>query len=173
MTHSAAAKEGVDLSIVIPVYNAENYLDTLVDRLVAVLDSTGKRFEIILVNDGSKDKSWSVLCNIQANRTEDIVIVELMRNFGQHNAIMCGFRESCGALVVTMDDDLQNPPEEIPRLIAAIDDGQYDIVYGCYKTKRHHPFRNLGSAVTQLFYRIIFHHPDCCLSAFRSNCSFI
>ena len=84
------------------------------------------------------------------------MLVQLMRNFGQHNALMCGFRHSRGRLVVTMDDDLQNPPEEVPRLLSAIDAGGNDLVYGVPELKQHHVVRNAGSALVTAFYRYVF-----------------
>ncbi len=87
----------------------------------------------------------------------EITAIQLMRNFGQHNALMCGLRHARGDLIVTMDDDLQNPPEEIPVLVAAIEGGDYDLVYGKYRRKRHGRWRNFGSAVVNVFYRLVFH----------------
>lgn len=166
MNNDVIEKSLLDLSVVIPVYNAERTLDELVHRLIEVLNPTGKRFEIVMINDGSKDNSWSLLCDLQKKYSDHLVVIELMRNYGQHNAIMCGFRESSGRYVVTIDDDLQNPPEEIPALIDAIENSQLDIVYGCYEDKKHNRFRNLGSALTQSFYRIVFKRTNC-ISAFR------
>jgi undecaprenyl-phosphate 4-deoxy-4-formamido-L-arabinose transferase len=85
-----------------------------------------------------------------------VVAIQLMRNYGQHNALMCGFRHSCGEYIVTMDDDLQNPPEEIPTLLEAIQARQLDLVYGQYASKKHASWRNLGSTVVNLFYWIVF-----------------
>ncbi|MGB5306918.1 MAG: glycosyltransferase family 2 protein [Gammaproteobacteria bacterium] len=155
-----------ELSVVIPVYNARQTLEELVRRLLEVLNTTGKSFEIVMVNDGSQDDSWQMLCNLQKQHSDHIVAVELMRNYGQHNAIMCGFRESSGRHLITMDDDLQNPPEEIPLLIEAMEQGDYDLVYGCYEDKKHNRFRNLGSSLAQLFYRRVFKRSNC-VSAFR------
>ena len=95
-----------------------------------------------------------------------LVAIELMRNFGQHNALMCGFRRSRGRLVVTMDDDLQNPPEEIPKLIDAITTSRMDLVYGRYGGKQHESWRNLGSQLVNGFYRIVFKSKRT-VSAFR------
>ncbi len=93
---------------------------------------------------------------IHETHEKDITVVRLMRNFGQHNALMCGFRHARGQFIITMDDDLQNPPSEIPKLISAIEDGQLDVVYGCYETKMHGMTRNLGSFLVQAFYRLVF-----------------
>jgi undecaprenyl-phosphate 4-deoxy-4-formamido-L-arabinose transferase len=79
-----------------------------------------------------------------------------MRNYGQHNALMCGFRHTCGEYIITMDDDLQNPPEEIPKLVAAIKNSKLDLVYGYYGSKSHDMWRNMGSALITFFYRSVF-----------------
>ncbi len=147
----------MDLSIVIPVYRSASMLPRLVDRLLAVLKQTGLCHEIVFVDDGSADDSWDVLTDLQAKSPKLIVAVQLMRNFGQHNAIMCGLRHARGRLIVTMDDDLQNPPEEIPKLLKAIDAGGFDLVYGQYASKKHERWRNLGSALVNTFYRLVFH----------------
>ena len=146
----------IELSVVIPVFNAEQTLRDLLARLLVVLSSIGKRFEIIMVNDGSRDDSWRILRELQDCHQDELVVIDLMRNFGQHNALMCGLRNSRGALVITMDDDLQNPPEEIDKLIQCIEHGTFDLVYGYSANKRHGLWRNLGSELTQRFYRAIF-----------------
>jgi glycosyltransferase involved in cell wall biosynthesis len=103
-------------------------------------------YEILFVNDASPDGSLAVLQRIQ-RRDDSVVIVDLMRNFGQHNAVVCGLSQSAGDYVVTMDDDLQHPPEEIPKLIARMEKGDIDVVIGRYATKRHSRFRNAASWV--------------------------
>lgn len=145
----------MDLSVVIPVYRSARTLPELLSRLLRVLDATGLRYEIILVDDGSPDNSWQIMTNLQANHA-CIVAIQLMRNYGQHNALMCGFRHSRGQYVVTMDDDLQNPPEEIPKLLDAIRANGLDLVYGCHSAKNHRAWRNLGSWLVNSFYRIAF-----------------
>jgi glycosyltransferase involved in cell wall biosynthesis len=147
----------MDLSIIIPVYNAASTLRSLVQQLLLVLNGTGMRYEIIFVEDGSHDNSWEILSDLQKIWPDQIVAIQLMRNYGQHNALMCGFRNSHGEYVVTMDDDLQNPPEEIPKLLEAIETQELDLVYGCYEeTKEHCLWRNLGSWMVNVFYRIVF-----------------
>ena len=147
----------LDISVVVPVYRSQATLPDLVDRLTAVLKQTGLRYEIVFVDDGSPDDSWQVLTDLQTKSPNAIVAIQLMRNFGQHNAIMCGLRHVRGRLIVTMDDDLQNPPEEIPRLLRAIDEGGFDLVYGQYGGKEHERWRNLGSTLVNTFYRLVFH----------------
>jgi undecaprenyl-phosphate 4-deoxy-4-formamido-L-arabinose transferase len=156
----------IALSVVIPVYRSEVMLSTLIPRLLAVLDHLVLSHEIVLVEDGSPDHSWQVVRELHAAHPERIVAVQLMRNFGQHNALMCGFRHARGDYIVTMDDDLQNPPEEIPKLLAAIRDGEFDLVYGTYGAKRHSTWRNAGSALVNAFYRFTF-RTDVTITSFR------
>ncbi len=156
----------MDLSVVIPVYYGAATLPDLVKRLLTVLEATGRSFEVVLVDDGSHDRSWEVLTQLHSAHPERLVAVRLMRNYGQHNALMAGFRLTRGALVVTMDDDLQHPPEEIPKLIDAIQTRDLDLVYGAYETKKHSGWRNLGSWLINAFYRQVFRLPVT-LTAFR------
>ena len=144
------------LSVVIPVYNSSNTLADLTDRLMDTLTSLGQEFEIIFVEDGGGDSSWEVLCKLQQHYPENVIAIQLMRNFGQHNALMAGLRKSSGQYVVTMDDDLQNPPEEITKLVEAIENSEYDLVYGNYGEKKHASWRNIGSFLALLFFRHIF-----------------
>jgi polyisoprenyl-phosphate glycosyltransferase len=146
----------MDLSVIIPVYRSSQTLEPLTARLREVLDRTRLDYEIIFVEDGSPDDSWGVLESLRQRQPERIVAIQLMRNYGQHNALMCGFRHARGDFVVTMDDDLQNPPEEIPKLIEAIKRGDYDLVYGSYGGKKHSAWRNLSSGVVNAFYRRVF-----------------
>ena len=126
------------LSIVIPVYNEEENLPTLSDRLIKSLDSLGKSYEIIFTNDGSKDKSLEILKGFHKTHPEKIRIIDFHGNFGQHMAIIAAFEISRGEIVVTLDADLQNPPEEIGKLIAKIEEG-YDCV-GSYRDSRKDTF---------------------------------
>jgi glycosyltransferase involved in cell wall biosynthesis len=131
------------LSIVIPVYNAERTIERVCD---GILTHVGILYdlEIILVNDGSSDGSDALCRKLQAEHPEKITYLQLSRNFGEHNALLAGIRETSGDFVTLMDDDLQNPPEEIPKLVDAIKHG-YDVVYSSYLEKRDPFFRNLGS----------------------------
>ena len=135
------------LSAVIPVYNGALTIEALVDRLLAVLRESGAAFEIVLVNDGSRDASWAVLQSI-ADRRPEVHAIDLMRNYGQHNALLCGIRAARHDVIVTMDDDLQQPPEEIPRLLSKLAEG-YDVVYGTPDKEQHGVWRNLSSRVTK------------------------
>jgi polyisoprenyl-phosphate glycosyltransferase len=151
--------DAVDVSIVIPVYNSAAMLPELHARLQAVLRETGKSFEVIYVDDGSQDASWTALAQLQEQNPSQVVAVQLMRNYGQHNALMCGFRHARGDCVVTMDDDLQHPPEELPKLLAAIEGSDLDLVYGAYDQKRHGATKNIASWVVNRFYRLVFRSP--------------
>lgn len=136
------------LSVVVPLYNSAATLADLLDRLEAVLPRIAREYEIILVNDGSPDETWT---RVQAElpRRSRVVAIDMMRNFGQHNALLCGVRAARYEIVVTMDDDLQHPPEEIPRLIDKLGEG-YDVVYGTAREQQHGLWRNLASRLTKL-----------------------
>ena len=157
----------MDLSIVIPVYRSAQTLESLVDRLLPVLEQLDRSYEIVFVDDGSPDNSWAKLQQLQARYPDRIVAIQLMRNYGQHNALMCGFRHSQGDFVITMDDDLQNPPEEIARILAEIERKDLDLVYGNYDQKKHGSCRNLGSWLVNRFYRAVF-HSNVTVTSFRA-----
>ncbi|MCX7608930.1 MAG: glycosyltransferase family 2 protein [Anaerolineales bacterium] len=131
------------LSLVIPVYNSAAILPTLIARLEAVLPQIAQEYEVILVNDGSPDNSWQVIRRLAENRPWLRGIL-LMRNYGQHNALLAGIRAAQGEVIITMDDDLQHPPEEIPKLLAELKKG-YDVVYGVPQAETHGLLRNLAS----------------------------
>ncbi|HEY8517152.1 MAG TPA: glycosyltransferase family 2 protein [Candidatus Binatia bacterium] len=136
------------VSVVVPVYDSATILPRLVERLAPVLRAVARDYELILVNDGSRDASWSVIEELA--RTHDWVRgIDLMRNYGQHNALLCGIRAARHEVVVTMDDDLQHPPEEIPRLLAELDRG-HDVVYGAPLHEQHGFLRDVASRVTKL-----------------------
>ena len=136
------------LSVVVPIYNGAATVDLLVERLTAALRADGRRFEIILVNDGSHDDSWTRI-EALAQQSDVVRGIDLMRNYGQHNALLCGIRAARHEFVVTMDDDLQHPPEEISRLLAKADEG-FDVVYGVLVRERHGWLRTLASRCTKL-----------------------
>src|ERR1700753_209303 len=125
---SLALRPALDVSVVVPVYNSAATVGELVERLSAVLAARAPRSEILLGNDGSRDASWQAILAAAA-REPRVRGIDLMRNYGQHNALLCGIRAAAGAVVVTLDDDLQHPPEEIPRLLDALTD-DVDVVYG-------------------------------------------
>lgn len=135
------------LSVVIPVYRSAASLETLLERLEPALRGLTPEFEVILVNDGSPDESWRVIESLSASRPW-LEGINLKRNYGQHNALLCGIRAARNELVVTMDDDLQNPPEEIAVLLARFGD-DLDVVYGTPESQQHGIFRNLASRITK------------------------
>jgi undecaprenyl-phosphate 4-deoxy-4-formamido-L-arabinose transferase len=131
------------ISVVIPVYNSELILPTLVDRLIPALEKITDSYEILLVNDGSRDKSWQVVSEM-SKKNRKIIGINLMRNYGQHNALLCGIRSAKYEIVITVDDDLQHPPEEIHKLIERMHEG-FDVVYGIPFKQVHEPWRNFFS----------------------------
>ena len=110
---------GLAVSVVIPVYNEEANLETLYERLERVLREVGRPYEVILVDDGSRDRSLEILCRPQ-EKHEAVRVIQLNRNYGQHAAVFAGLDHARGEVIVTLDADLQNPPEEIPRLLDKI-----------------------------------------------------
>lgn len=136
------------LSVVIPVFNSAKILPILLPRLQAVLTALTARYEIILVNDGSRDNSWEV-ASTWAQQCREIAAIDLMRNYGQHNALLCGIRAAQHEVIITMDDDLQHPPEEIPKLLAKLSEG-YDAVYGTPQQEQHGLWRDLASVVVKM-----------------------
>lgn len=142
-------------SVVIPVYNSENIVAETVLKTIRFFTSKNYRYEIILINDGSKDGSWSVISEL-ALQNEYVTAINLLHNYGQHNANLCGFRAAKGDYVITMDDDLQNPPDEIENLISTARDG-YDLVIGRFKEKKHSFFRRIGSKFVGRIIRKVFH----------------
>jgi|SRR4051812_38677102 glycosyltransferase involved in cell wall biosynthesis len=145
------------ISIVIPAYRSRDSLPILVERIEAVLGRLDREFEIIVIDDCSPDDTWQVLKQLKEGRAS-LRIVRLLKNSGQHNAILCGFSLAKGAVVVTMDDDLQNAPEDIPKLVAAVDEG-YDLAIGSYTEKKHSKTRNLGGSLVDATQRRIFGLP--------------
>ena len=136
------------ISVVVPVYNSELTLVPLLARLRPVLSALAEHHEVILVNDGSRDRSWSVVSEL-SQQDPAVVGINLMRNYGQHNALLCGIRAARYGVIVTLDDDLQNPPEEIPTLLRKLAEG-YDVVYGAPQREQHGLWRDLASQITKL-----------------------
>lgn len=135
------------ISVVIPVYRAEGTLRELHRRLVNTLEGLNTDFEIVFVEDCGGDGSWDLIREL-ANQDSRVKGLRMSRNFGQHSALLCGVRAASHEVVVTLDDDLQNPPEEIPKLVAKLEEG-YDMVYGTREHERHGLFRNLASQITK------------------------
>ena len=145
----------VDISIVVPVYRSAGTLDEFYLRLSSVLDSLTASWEMVLVNDGSADESWEKLTELSRNDPR-VVSINLARNFGQHNALMCGLGRCKGRYVVTMDDDLQHPPEEIPKLVKELEESGADAVLARYDSKKHDLFRRAGSLLAkQVFFYLL------------------
>jgi undecaprenyl-phosphate 4-deoxy-4-formamido-L-arabinose transferase len=155
------------LSVVVPVYNSEGAFPQLVSRLAEALPGIALHYQLIAVNDGSRDGSWKAI-RAQAERHPWIRGIDLMRNYGQHNAVLCGVRAAANELIVTMDDDLQNPPEEIHKLLEALEEGQ-DVVYGVPEKQRHGLMRNLASILTKAAMKVALRaHTAPDISAFRA-----
>lgn len=153
-------------SVVIPVYNSQDIVGETLRRTAAFFEERVLPYEIIAVNDGSRDGSWAVL-EAAARANPAIVAIDLLRNSGQHNANLCGFRAARGDWVVTMDDDLQNPPEEIAHLIEKAREG-HDLVIGRFHAKQHASYRRLGSRLVRWINQRVFgQERDLVLSNFR------
>lgn len=136
------------LSVVVPVYRSRETLAKLHQRLIVTLEAIDPGHELIFVEDDGEDGSWDVIKEL-SRRDPRVRGIRLARNYGQHNALLCGVRAARGEIVVTLDDDLQNPPEEIGTLLARLDAG-FDVVYGTPERLHHGVLRNLASKVTKL-----------------------
>jgi undecaprenyl-phosphate 4-deoxy-4-formamido-L-arabinose transferase len=160
------------LSIVIPVYNGADSIGELVGALQALEIPGGH--EIILVVDGSPDNSLAVCRELVARAAVPITLIDHARNYGEHNAVMTGLRHARGAHVINMDDDLQNPPEEVARLLAHAQQTGADVVYTYYDEKQHAGWRNLGSRFTNWIASFVLDKPkDLYLSSFRCMSAFL
>lgn len=150
-------KDNPVYSVVIPVYKSEKTLSELYDRLVNVFENQVKgTFEVILVDDASPDNSWHKMKELH-DKDQRFKIIRLARNFGQHCALMCGFNYVSGEYIITMDDDLQHPPEEIPKLIVALENSpDIDVIIGNYNKKKHSWWRNIGTHLNRLIMVKIF-----------------
>lgn len=160
------------VSVVIPVFNEAANLRTLWKRLEPVMRGCGRPWEVLFVDDGSADGSLDILREMAAGADGAVRVVELARNFGQHSAILAGFRQCRGETVVTLDADLQNPPEEIPRLLDEIDAGN-DVVGGWREERQDHAYRRLASRVhnrlTSMIVGVPMHDYGCMLRAYRRH----
>jgi glycosyltransferase involved in cell wall biosynthesis len=145
---AAAPTELVEISAIVPVYRSAPILPELYRRLTESLTALADRYEIILVEDCGGDDSWSVIEGL-AERDGRVRGIRMSRNYGQHNALLCGIRAAHYSTIVTLDDDLQNPPEEIAKLVARLGD-DVDVVYGTPETEQHGFFRDQGSRITKL-----------------------
>ena len=153
-------------SVVIPVYNSQDLVGQTVERLVEVFERESLSYEVILVNDGSRDRSWEVVASL-AHHHHHVVALNLLRNYGQHYANLAGLREATGDYVITMDDDGQNPPDEVLKLIDEAMTGR-DAVFGKFERKQAAGYRRLGTKVINSMNRRIFGQPKgLILSNFR------
>jgi glycosyltransferase involved in cell wall biosynthesis len=136
------------ISVVIPVYNSQESLPVLIRRIEPILGMLTPHYELVFVNDGSKDNSWKQI-NELSELYPWVAGIDLMRNYGQHNALLYGIRAARNEIIVTIDDDLQNPPEEIPKLISKLLEG-YDVVYGTPEKEQHGFWRDRASQISKL-----------------------
>ncbi len=159
------------LSVVVPVYNEEENIPDLLARLTETLAELGKSYELILINDGSSDRSLELLTEAAAGDSH-LIVIDFNRNYGQHAAVFAGFEASCGEIIVTLDADLQNPPEEIPKLVAKMEEG-YDVVGSVRQKRRDTLFRKIASRlinrVTSWVTGVKLHDYGCMLRAYRKE----
>lgn len=154
-------------SIVIPVFNGAKTLIELYQRIDAVFREINCFYEMILVEDGGGDDSWSIMKRLRKDHPH-VKIIQMTRNFGQHNALICGFSFAKGEYVITLDDDLQNPPEEIPKLIEAMMSSGCDVVFGVPEKRKHSLWKNIGSFFHQKMISWLFKlKPDTKISNYR------
>jgi len=157
------------ISVVIPVYGASQSLEILIDRLHQVLKQMEDDYEIILVDDCSRDDSWLVLKTLKQHYGKSLKLARLLVNVGQHNAILCGLSLSTGEIVITMDDDLQHPPDEIPKLMESIHQG-FDLVIGAYDSKKHSRIRQpSGQLIDWIIIKIFGLPSNFQLTSFRAT----
>ena len=145
------------ISFVIPCYRSEKTLPDVIDEIKTTMAEIGHEFEIILVNDSSPDNTFEVIKKI-ASENDNILGIDLAKNFGQHCALMAGMRHSSGDVVVCLDDDGQTPANEVGKLLDKLDEG-FDVCYASYGKKQHSGFRNFGSKINELMTRIMLGKP--------------
>jgi undecaprenyl-phosphate 4-deoxy-4-formamido-L-arabinose transferase len=160
------------ISVVIPVYNEQENLEALFTRLTTVMDGTGKPYEILFTNDGSRDRSGEMLREFHQRRPKQVRVIDFNGNFGQHMAIMAAFERARGEVIVTLDADLQNPPEEIPKLLKEVENG-HDVVGGYRRNRQDTFFRKYASKVINgiraKITNIRMKDQGCMLRAYRRN----
>lgn len=147
-----------EYSIIIPVYQSQEIIRTTVEKILAIIVENKLSAEVILINDGSKDNSWNIIKSL-ALKNKNVRAFDFVKNYGQHNALMCGFRYATGSYIITMDDDLQNPASELLKLINKIKNSDFDLVFGKFKQKQHTLFRKLGSKIVSYLNEKIFQKP--------------
>lgn len=166
-------KKEVDfISVVVPVYNEEGCLQELIDRSLVSLEKTGKRYELILVDDGSRDQSAAIMAAASEANPDRVISCILNRNYGQHSAIMAGFSLVRGDLVITIDADLQNPPEEFGNLVAAAEEGN-DVVGTVRQNRKDSLSRKIPSKIVNMVAQkatgVRMHDYGCMLRAYRRH----
>jgi len=166
MEKDSHPQHDLKFSVVVPVFNEAQNLETLHTRLTKVMESLRETYEIIFVDDGSKDDSFQILKSLHQKDTK-VKVVRFTRNFGQHPAVAAGFDFAQGEVIVTIDADLQNPPEEIPKLLNKLDEG-YEIVFGVFSQRKHSAFRRAGSAFAKWVLSRVMPVDAANLSAFRA-----
>jgi glycosyltransferase involved in cell wall biosynthesis len=147
------------LSVIIPVYNSQSSLVELFEGILHVFNSIKQPFEVIFVDDNSRDRSWEVLTSLKKQYPRFITTIRLSRNCGQHNATLCGFTFAKGDFMITIDDDLQTPPSEIKKLIESRESENCDLVYGVSHRKKHSVIRNAGSRSLKTSARVLHKSP--------------
>ena len=144
-------------SVVVPVFNSVEVVGTTIDRIIEVFEQAGLRYQLVLVNDGSRDGSWELIA-ARAKVTPHLIALNLLRNYGQHHANLAGLREASGDYVITMDDDLQNPPDQALLLIQEAMNG-HDVVFGRFAHKQAPGYRKIGSKLISMVNRRVFAQP--------------
>ncbi len=160
------------ISIIIPVYNSADTIDKLVEKLMTVLNP--QEIQIVLINDGSMDNSHSLCMNLFSKYRSIVTYINLSKNFGEHNAVMAGLNYAHGDYTVIIDDDFQNPPEEVIKLVNEASANKYDIVYTYYKRKRHSWIRNMASRLNNRIADFMLDKPSgLYLSSFKCLSRFV
>ena len=157
----------LDISVVVPVYNGSTTLGALFDRVRQVMETAGKSFQVIFVDDYSTDKSWQTIKSLKAAHPTHITAVRLARNFGQHNATLCGIKHARGSYIVTLDDDLEFSPEDIPLLMREQEQTGMDLVYGVDLNKKKSLLRKLFGGLYRKTARFLEGNEKCAGSSFR------
>ena len=143
-----------DYSVIVPVYNSDSTLKELFVRIKNVFDNNKKTFNVIFIDDGSIDNSWEIIKNIKHENANIVNAAKFAKNYGQHNALLCGISLSESNAIITIDDDLQIPPEEIKVLIDSFEKSNYDLIYGVYLKKQHSLWRNIGSKIIKSYSKL-------------------
>ncbi len=162
-------------SIVVPVYNSEHTIEELYRRLVTVFETEiHEPFELLLVDDSSRDRSWSIMKRLHASDPR-VKIFQMAKNFGQHPALLCGFHYVSGDFVITMDDDLQHPPEELPKMIAVMNErDDVDVILARYENRKHNLIRRIGTRISvHMTTKMLGKDPNLEITSFRLMRRFI